>query len=1033
MSSFETTISPAPSEIFDKSNSRSGTSSADTTILESDDEINVTAAELPKPHPLKKHILNRQAETTSFSTTSFPTELEDVFQFPAPRLPPGLPFDILYELHSLALSWDVDILGLYKALQNICKTEIPAAARRWQAIKELGQGMLPHEVFGPNSWNPARNAIPGKESHKSIYLRARLTWAKPKEGRLFRPQMLAPLIDKSCRFHRAFGGTRFLELQVPFLRAGDIKDDSRHLKNHAQSISQAVIQWLSSRPLQIAGRSWRSFFVDDSPFIDTDGVYYSRVHFFAVGGVGIVARNDPGERPICHSMTIEDFIDWHAPIRYNIGSTDLKLFARFKLGLSKTIPTVILERTEFIKVSDIIGSDGQSVMNDGCALMSLELAREVTYRLKLDEVPSAFQGRIGGAKGLWLVERSNCRPMINAKNNWIEVSDSQLKIKPHPVERDACQEARTFEVTSWSHPLRPAALNTQLVTVLKDRGVPRKALEDCVLAQSNLYLQELSAGMADSRALRAFEQKYHKISRVEDEIPLLGSFPDGTAERASQLLDAGFTPSTCSYLVELHETLLKKYYDIHLERMKIYVNETTTAYCAPDPYGVLEEGEVHLGFSQIWTYGSTSEQRMFLTDIDGLVARNPANLPSDIQKIRFVFRERLSSLTDVIFFSTQGPRSLASLLSGGDYDGDKAWVCWHEPFVRAFINDRTGPPDHYTPEDCSLIRRSRKLSETAGFASGRAENADHFLHAAISFNLIPSLLGRCTKEHVRLVYQIGLRQSRSKKLAALLSYLVDARKQGYELPPAAWYVLRRECSGPAELPKPAFEAGDESTLKEKDPARMNINDFLRFAVARKEIVRAKTLFRDKFPRGSTYDKDLSMVYTRCVERAEREKVAGDITLDSFLKALKENIKRVHVEWQQRSSRSEADDKSFVTAVEACHQSFKGIQPCLLGQHYIFQRIEEDRDEALSYWDLLKASCFHCFFPGITLTWLMAGHELCFLKAKTSNANVNVMTRSMYAVTKIDAGAVKKHLAIRDEETEADDEPGPLAGTIDAYI
>lgn len=34
----------------------------------------------------------------------------------------------------------------------------------------------------------------------------------------------------------------------------------------------------------------------------------------------------------------------------------------------------------------------------------------------------------------------------------------------------------------------------------------------------------------------------------------------------------------------------------------------------------------------------------------------------------------LRELTDVIVFSVQGERSLASLLSGGDYDGDKVRI-----------------------------------------------------------------------------------------------------------------------------------------------------------------------------------------------------------------------------------------------------------------------------------------------------------------------------------------------------------------------
>ena len=1033
--SFDTTISPAPSEIFDKTNNASGTSSADTSILESDDDLLASpASKLTIHHPLQKYLLQRQPESSSFSAASLPTELENLLQFPRSRLPPELPFQFLYELHSHAISWNVDLLGLYKEIQIKCRTDKPKPAQRWQAYRELGRGMPPCEVFGPACWDPTRNAIPGKEKHKSIHLKVKLTWAKSKEGALFRPRILAPVIDKSCRFHRTFGGERFLEMQVPFLRGGDIKEDSRHLKNHAHSIFESTTRWLSCHPMRIAGRTWRPFFVDDQPATDSDGVYYSRIHYFAVEGSELVAGTDPSSRPICVPMTIESFIDWHAPLQHNINSMDLKLFARFKLGLSKTVPTVILERTNFVKIADILGSDGKDVMNDGCALMSLELAREITSRLKLDEVPSAFQGRIGGAKGLWLPDRSNTRPIVDSRNFWIEISDSQLKIKPHPAQRDVCEEARTFEVTSWSHLPRPAALNKQLITVLRDRRVSRHSLEDCVLAQSNLYLQELLSAMPDARALRGFLQKHHRTGRSDAELALLASLPDDTAERASQLLDAGFTPITCTYLLELLENLLKNYLSVHLDKMKIFVNESTTVYCAADPCGVLEEGEVHLGFSRLWTNETTAQQWMCLTGMEGLVARNPANLPSDIQKVKFVFQERLSSLTDVVFFSTKGSRPLASLLSGGDYDGDKAWVCWHAPFVRAFINDTDGPPDCYSPKDCGLVQKSRQLSETSSFPYGRPSNGDDFLLNSIAFNLTPSLLGRCTKEHVRLVYQIGLRDSRSKKLAALLSYLVDARKQGYEFPSAAWHALRRECCGPAELPMPAFEVGDESVVKENDPARMNINDFLRFTVARKEIERVRTVFNNKYPRRlPTYDRTLSVTYARYLEWAKEEKARGDDTLDCFLKALRDDIERVYVQWQQHKPKADTGDRSFVTAVEVCYQSYKQIEPRLLGQHQASRRVNEDRDQAYPHWHLLRAACCYYHNSKVSLTWLLAGHELCFLKARASGPFLRVMTNDIYAVTKIDTGAVKRHLAIQDEETEVDDEVGPLPGTIDAYL
>ena len=55
-----------------------------------------------------------------------------------------------------------------------------------------------------------------------------------------------------------------------------------------------------------------------------------------------------------------------------------------------------------------------------------------------------------------------------------------------------------------------------------------------------------------------------------------------------------------------------------------------------DPLAVLEEGEVHLGFSTDFRDSKSGFCETMLHDIDVLVARSPAHLPSDIQKVMFL-------------------------------------------------------------------------------------------------------------------------------------------------------------------------------------------------------------------------------------------------------------------------------------------------------------------------------------------------------------------------------------------------------------
>lgn len=52
-----------------------------------------------------------------------------------------------------------------------------------------------------------------------------------------------------------------------------------------------------------------------------------------------------------------------------------------------------------------------------------------------------------------------------------------------------------------------------------------------------------------------------------------------------------------------------------------------------DPLAILEEGEIHLGFSSTFRDPRSHWEEVMLHDIDVLVARLPAVLPSDIQKV----------------------------------------------------------------------------------------------------------------------------------------------------------------------------------------------------------------------------------------------------------------------------------------------------------------------------------------------------------------------------------------------------------------
>lgn len=52
-----------------------------------------------------------------------------------------------------------------------------------------------------------------------------------------------------------------------------------------------------------------------------------------------------------------------------------------------------------------------------------------------------------------------------------------------------------------------------------------------------------------------------------------------------------------------------------------------------DPLAILEEDEIHLGFSNSFRDSKSGFDETMLHDVEALVARLPAHLPSDIQKV----------------------------------------------------------------------------------------------------------------------------------------------------------------------------------------------------------------------------------------------------------------------------------------------------------------------------------------------------------------------------------------------------------------
>lgn len=77
--------------------------------------------------------------------------------------------------------------------------------------------------------------------------------------------------------------------------------------------------------------------------------------------------------------------------------------------------------------------------------------------------------------------------------------------------------------------------------------------------------------------------------------------------------------------------------------MNIGIGKSTYALMVADPLAILEENEIHLGFSNIFRDPKDGLGQVLLHEMDVLVARLPALLSSDIQKAGL--RELIESVT----------------------------------------------------------------------------------------------------------------------------------------------------------------------------------------------------------------------------------------------------------------------------------------------------------------------------------------------------------------------------------------------------
>jgi RNA-dependent RNA polymerase len=316
-----------------------------------------------------------------------------------------------------------------------------------------------------------------------------------------------------------------------------------------------------------------------------------------------------------------------------------------------------------VPCDDVVRND--FTFSDGVGKISRFLAQMVTSQHKIttptDDPPSAFQFRLGGAKGMLAISP-------DPQPQGVHIRPSQQKFETNQ---------NGLEIIRWSQ-YSLATLNRQLILVLSALDIPDRVFHD----KLKLMLNNIQRAMCNDLKATELLQKY--------------TDPNQITLILSGMVKYGFRRTEEPFVNTMLE-LWKSWHLKHLkEKAKIAIDQGANLL------GVMDETGVLKGFFEdsIPPPNASYEERLAALPeifvqicrlpesgkfeiIEGLciLARNPSLHPGDIRVVRAVNRPELRELRDVVVFPQTGDQDIASMCSGGDLDGDDYLVIWDPDLI----------------------------------------------------------------------------------------------------------------------------------------------------------------------------------------------------------------------------------------------------------------------------------------------------------------------------------------------------------------
>ena len=402
-----------------------------------------------------------------------------------------------------------------------------------------------------------------------------------------------------------------------------------------------------------------------------------------------------------------------------------KYAARVSQTLTTTLKTIPIQK-DLIKDDqpDVKSADDKYTFSDGVGKISYKLAKQISEKLKLSYVPSCFQGRFLGCKGVWTT-------MWDDDSGEIYCRKSQIKFKVPK------KEENYFELCDYSRYIQ-SYLNRQIILLLNSLGIPKRVF----IEKLDTYKNKLK----DSKFVLSLVH-YPEWNRI-----------------LQKMNSCGINKTNDRLIKAIIESNLDLLYNDIKKKARIYIEDSAYVMGIMDEYNILNYGEAYLHIKR--------DNLDLILDQKCAVAKCPCLHPGDIRVLTFKkYREGDESTKkyevfnryeNVIIFPSKGKRPHPDECSGSDLDGDNYFIFYDKDLV---------PKEEDLFEPMSYLVEKKAEEKLKHFTI-----KDVIQYFAEYTNL--NNLGLIGDAHLALSDKYSAKSKISLNLAKKFSKAVDAPKTG---------------------------------------------------------------------------------------------------------------------------------------------------------------------------------------------------------------------------------------------------------------